>query len=138
MANQNSNNTEKNNNVITSREDFLNAIPDPKVEKRWVESLGMYLFFKELSGVDQDSYEAEMVNLETDDQGNVTTNHNLKALKAKFLVRSLCDENGVRFFKDEEYKKLGSKFSGTLNELHDIAQEVNGVTKSQLEVTKKK
>ena len=110
-----------------SREEFLKTA-QPKVEKVWIESLQNYVYLKEISGDDQDSYDLAMVEFVDQPDGGSKARAKLDNARSKYIVRALSDHNGQRLFRDNEYHLIGAKSTAVLKELHDAAKRVNGVT----------
>jgi hypothetical protein len=109
---------------VFSRRDFL-SLPDPKVEKRFVKELGKYVYFRQMTAEDFDSYDWSLVDVNSEQDGTQKISRNMQNAKAKYLVRCLCDEKGNRLFKDEEHTILGRKSPIIINALHSIAFEIN-------------
>ncbi len=125
-------------NEITNRKQLLESIPEPTVKKVHIESNNTDLYMKQLSATDQDSYESELVKLKNNKDGSVATEHDLNAMRAKYLVRCLCDAEGNRLLKDNEFSVIGSKSGHVIREMHEKALEVNEATTQQQEETEKK
>ena len=94
-------------NFFEQKEEF-------KIKKIWLDSAQDFVFVKEMSAEELDSYELSIMNLDE----NGALRQNLNWHKEKFLVRVLCDETGKRLFKDDEYKILGKKKPALINELY--------------------
>lgn len=127
---------EKKEGKVFSRNDFV-KLPKPTIKKVWVDNLDGYVYFKQISGTDQDSYEGEILKWETKEDGSVEAKREMKGMRAKYLVRTLCDEKGNRLFKDEEYTILGEKLASIIGELHVEALKANGADTESVEETKK-
>lgn len=52
-----------------------------------------------MSALDFDNYNNEIIELVEDENGNTKIRQNLKGVKLKFLVYTLCDEKGNRLLK---------------------------------------
>jgi hypothetical protein len=111
---------------VFSRNDLI-SLPAPKVEKHFVEELGAYVYFKQMSAEELDSYDWSLVNIEALGDGTEKITRNTNNAKAKYLVRVLCDAKGQRLFQNDEYNILGQKTPKAINALHSIARKVNGV-----------
>lgn len=126
------------NTTVSSRDDFMKVAPEPEIHTCWIPSLGQYVYLKQLSGTDQDSYESEMVQIREGKNGQFNTTPSLDAMRAKYVIRSLCDGNGKRFFRDNEYNVIGAKPSTVIRELYNEAVRINGGEPEQQEATEKK
>jgi len=90
--------------IIGAKDTALQAVDVPE----WNTTVHI----KVMSGADRDEFEGEA------NKGG-TVNHD--NLRAKLLVKVLCDETGERLFQDQEYIELGKKSSVVLVRLFDIA-----------------
>lgn len=57
---------------------------------------------------------------------------NLANLRARLLVRSLCDEGGKRLFDDDDADALGELPASILDPLFAVAQKLSGIGKSDI------
>lgn len=128
---------QKKDTTIATRQDFL-ELEEPQVHKVWIETMQKYVYMKELSASDQDSYDYSMTKFIDDlETGKTTVERDMTDLKAKYLVRSLCDPKGNRIFRDEEAGRIGIKKKSIIKELHEKALEVNGASEKAVEETRK-
>lgn len=130
-------NEQKEGKVFTDPKDLLASMPAPKVEKKWCEPIGGYVYMKQISAADQDAYEREMVDFVEQEDGTMKTEQKMDNMRAKYLVRVLCDAKGNRLYSDAQAEQLGNKLTSTIRELHRLALEVNGIGKSQVEELEK-
>lgn len=91
------------------------AAQDCKVEKVEVKEWGGEVFVRTLSGAERDAFEESYVENKT------------KSFRERFLVLTLCDENGTRLFTDAEVAELGKKNAIVLNRVFDKAWAVNAL-----------
>ncbi len=117
---------------VLSKEDFL-KLPKPVVKKVFCETLDAYVYIKKMSALDFDNYNNEIIELVEDENGNTKIRQNLKGVKLKFLVYTLCDEKGNRLFKDDEYVKLGALDREVIDELFQKASELNEISETEKE-----
>ena len=54
-------------------------------------------------------------------------------IRAKLLVRSICDSSGVRLFADNETELLGDLPADALDTLFTVAQKLSGLGQSDVE-----
>ena len=99
--------------AILSR-DHVDKVQDFIIEKVDVPEWKGTVCLKVMSGIDRASMEAQ--NKEGND------------LRLPLLVRTLCDEHGVRLYADDEEAVLGSKSSVVINRLTDTALKLNYLT----------
>jgi hypothetical protein len=123
--------------VFTDPKDLLSAMPSPKVEKKWSSTLNGYVYMKQMSAADQDTYDRSMVDFVEQDDGSVKTEQKMDNMRCKYLVRVLSDSKGYRLYSDEQAEALGAKLTGVIRELHGLALEVNGIGQRQVEELEK-
>ena len=85
-----------------------------------------------MSGAERDAFETAIVSTRKTG-GKKTREIDTNNFRAKFLVRTIADENGKRVFSDEDAESLGDKSANVISRLFDIAQEVNGLTAQDVE-----
>lgn len=109
-----------------SRKDF-EKLPEPEVHEVQVESLGQSVYMKEMSAKDQDTYEWSIIKFVDDPQnpGRQRAERDMDSMRAKYLVRMLCDKNGKRLFNDDEFEVIGRKKPKIIRELHQHALRIN-------------
>ena len=49
----------------------------------------------------------------------------MENMRAKLLVRTICDDKGKRIFTDKDTDLLGSKAASALEKIFDVAQKLN-------------
>jgi hypothetical protein len=91
------------------------AASDVNIEKVTVKEWGGDVFVRTLSGSERDAFEESYVENKT------------KSFRERFLVLTLCDENGTRLFTDAEIADLGKKNALVLNRVFDKAWSVNAL-----------
>ena len=52
--------------------------------------------------------------------------------RAFYLVRTLCDEHGVRIWKDDELGEVSELDGAVMGELFDVAQKHNKITEADV------
>lgn len=91
----------------------INAASDIKTEKVNVPEWKTDVYLKVLSGTDRDAFEAGY------------TDQRMANFRVRFLVLTLCDQNGERLFDDEQVSLLGKRSSLVLNRLFEAAWKLN-------------
>ena len=128
---------QKKDTSIASRQDFL-ELEESQPQKVWIESMKKHVYMKQLSASDQDSYDYSMIKFIDDaETGKTSVERDMSDLKAKYIVRSLCDSKGKRLFQDEEAHKIGAKKKSIVQELHKKALEVNQADEESVEGMRK-
>jgi hypothetical protein len=79
-----------------------------------------------LTGAQRDEFEA--TNRRNGDQ-------NLTNVRARFLVRCIVNDGGVRIFADQDAAALGKKSSAAIDRLWDVATDLNGSSDKAVEET---
>lgn len=97
------------------------AANDIKVEKIAIPEWGGDYYVKIISGTERDAFEEGYAD------------QKMKAFRSRFLVLSLCDENGERIFKDEDVAELAKKSSVVLNRVFEEAWKVNAFTQEAVD-----
>lgn len=113
--------TEEKIRKILGKRDILTA-EDMATEEVEVPEWGGVVIVRALTGVERDSYEAEIFG-----SGQPGT-YNLQNIRAKLAARTMIDEMGVRLFGDSEVAKLGLKSASALDRVFAVAQRLSGLT----------
>ena len=121
---------------VFGRADF-DKLPSPKPVKKYIESLKGFVYFRQISGKDLEEYEHLITKLTNEEDGSVTVEPMKESLRAKWLVVCLCDEQGTRLYKPEEFSLIERLDAGAIKEMYDAAQEANNVAKEALERARK-
>ena len=104
--------------------DGILGAQDVRVESEEVPEWGGTVYVRSISAEDRDAFEASV---------NDGKKSNLANLRARLLVRCLCDENGERLFTYSDAAALGKKSGAVLNRLFDRARKLNGMTDSDVQ-----
>lgn len=91
-----------------------------------VPEWGLTVYIKQLTVGERDSFEAEAFAARKG--SNLMDNP-----RSKFLVRTLCDENGKTLCKPEEFAELAELSSKPMERLFEAAQKHNALTDSDVE-----
>jgi hypothetical protein len=79
-----------------------------------------------MTSAERDAFEAGLI----DNKGKKA---GLKNFRARFVACCLVDENGERLFTASNAEQLGKKASAPLARLFDVCQELNGMSKEDVE-----
>lgn len=113
---------------LLSRDSILSA-NDRTTKDVEVPEWGGTVRVQSLSGRERDKFESSMIKM----RGN-KREENLENLRARLCVLCMVDESGQRMFNDkEDVIKLGNKSAKALQRVFDAAQEINGMTESDVE-----
>ena len=91
----------------------IQAASDIKSERMAVPEWGTDVFIKVLSGTERDAFEAGY------------SDQRMSNFRVRFLVLTLCDQNGERVFTDEQVSVLGKRSSLVINRLFEAAWKIN-------------
>jgi len=116
--------------MALSKEQFLGF--RPQLTPVEVPELGGTIYLRIMSGTERDSFEAEAFRL---NGKNVEINR--ENFRARLLVRTLCGEDGVRWFRDDELDAVGALSSTVTVPLADKASQINGISKADQEAIAK-
>lgn len=109
---------------ILNKEDILKASDFKSVEVE-IKEWGGSVFVRTMSGFERDEFEASVIGK------NGSVNH--KNIRAKLLVRCICDESGKLLFSEHDITTLGQKSSKAIDRLFSIAQALNGIGDKEVE-----
>jgi hypothetical protein len=91
----------------------INAASDIKTEKVSVPEWKTDVYLKVLSGTERDQFEAGY------------TDQRMQNFRVRFLVLTLCDQEGERLFDDEQIALLGKRSSLVIARLFEQAWKIN-------------
>lgn len=97
------------------------AANDVRLEKVNVPEWGGDVYLKVISGTDRDRFEESW------------SEQRMKAFRIRFLLLTLCSEDGERLFSDEQADALGKKSSIVINRLFDAAWKLNAFTQEAVD-----
>lgn len=95
---------------------------DVKVQPIEVPEWGGTYYVRVLSGKDRESFEEAL-----------SAEQRMKNFRLRFLVLSLCDEDGVRVLTDADIDLLGERNSVVLNRVFEQAWTINAFTKEAVD-----
>ncbi len=110
--------------ILESKDLETKLVPVPE----W----GGAVLVSQITAADRDRFESSIYVGE-----GATRRTNSENLRARLCALCLVDENGKRLFTDEEAIELGKKNAGVMDRLFDISQEINGMSKKEIDVVKK-
>jgi len=90
-----------------------------------VPEWGLTVYLKQLSVGERDSFEAEAYSCR--DKGLMND------IRSKFLVRTLCDENGDVLCRPDQFAQLAELSSKPMERLFDAAQKHNSLSDTDVE-----
>lgn len=97
------------------------AAKDAKIITVQVPEWGDSVCIKTITGTERDQFE------------DAYSENKMKQFRVRFLVLTLCDENGDRLFADNELDALGKKSSVVINRLFEAAWAHNAFTTQAVE-----
>jgi hypothetical protein len=93
-----------------------------------------FVYVRQMTGHERDAWEQSMLRKEKDAKGRVSFEQTLDNFRAKLVVQSACDENGVLLFKPEDTIALSKNMSArTLEKIVNVAQELNSISEKDKE-----
>lgn len=93
-----------------------------------VDGLDAPIFVRGLTGKERDSFENACF-VQRGKQRVLSTEN----IRAKLLVRAICDEAGARLFTDAEEGELGALPAQVLDALFTVAQRLSGLGSTEIE-----
>jgi len=109
---------------------------DIQTEKVNVTEWGVEVLIKGLTGAERDSYEASLFTV-TETGKKVDVKMNRANVRAKLLVKTICNEDGSRVFGDGDVEALGAKSAAALDRLFEVAQRLSGLSDKDVEELEK-
>jgi hypothetical protein len=98
------------------------------IEAVTVSGLDAPVHVRGLTGRERDGFESACFSQRGKNRVLDTEN-----IRAKLLVRSLCDADGKRLFDDGDAMMLGDMPSSVLDQLFTVAQRLSGLSPSDVE-----
>jgi len=83
---------------------------------------------KSLTGAERDEFEAGITSIKGD-----KTNTNLRGMRAKLAIACCVGDDGKPVFKSSDLQALAAKSARALSRIFDVAAELNGLSKSDVE-----
>ena len=113
---------------MLKREEILSQV-SLKKETVMIEAWGGEVIVSEMSGAMRDAWEQAIT--QKDPTGR------LISPRAKLVLYSVVDENGIRIFKDDDLEALGKLSSPALEKICEVATRLNGLGSGDVEKSKK-
>lgn len=99
----------------------INAASDIKSEKVHVPEWKTDVYMKVLTGTERDTFEAGY------------TDQRMQNFRVRFLVLTLCDQNGERLFSDDQINLLGKRSAVVIGRLFEQAWKLNMLSQEALD-----
>lgn len=113
-------------NILT-RDQILDA-NDLEIQEVNVPEWGGTVLVRGMTGVERDAFEGSLVK----GKGKNTT-VNMDNIRAKLVASSIVDQDGQRLFTDQDVQALGKKSAAALDRVFAVAQELSGISQSDVE-----
>jgi hypothetical protein len=107
----------------------IDRASDLVIEEHQVPEWGGSVFLRAMSGTDRDAFEAGPRN----DDGKL----NMANIRARLLVKCLCDSTGKRLYEDADAVRLGNKNQVVLDRLFTAARTINKLDKADVDQLEK-
>lgn len=108
--------------TLLTAEAILNKANDIRVERVEIPEWGGHIFVKEMTVRERDALDDETYR--ADVRG--TVERNMDNYRARYVVRTVCDENGVLIFKPKDAEKLGQVGSEVITKIFNAARRLSG------------
>lgn len=96
--------------------------PKEKIE---IPSLGGEVWVLTMASDDKDSFEHAQVSLNNGEDDEYAF---MKGVRARYMVRTLGDENGERLLSDDDAEALSDSWNADLENAFSVAKRLNGIT----------
>ena len=93
-----------------------------------VEVDGLTFHLRGLTARERDAFEASLFA-----GSGAARSPSLENIRARLLVRALCDPGGVRIFRDDEAEAVGAMPAEIADRLFSAAQRLSGITRADVE-----
>lgn len=113
--------------TVLKRDEILQAA-DIQKEVVSVPEWGGDVYVKGMTGAERDKFESSMVTIRGKDR-----EMNLANIRAKLASMTICDEAGVRLFKEEDVQALSKKSASALQRIFEVAQRLSGIGDADVE-----
>jgi len=113
--------------AVLKRDEILQAA-DIQKEVVSVPEWGGDVYVKGMTGAERDKFESSMVTIRGKDR-----EMNLANIRAKLASMTICDEAGVRLFKEEDVQALSRKSASALQRIFEVAQRLSGIGDEDVE-----
>lgn len=113
--------------ALLTREQIL-GVDDNQVEVVEVPEWGGSVGVRTMTGADKDDWEAER---------QTESGFSLDNIRASFVARTACDENGYKLFSTDDVIELGKKSAKALDRVFQVAKRINQITDDELEEIEK-
>lgn len=118
--------------MALSKQQILEADDLPREEVE-VPEWGGSIWIRTMTGVERDFFEQSVIGSHL----NGNNRQNLTNVRARLVVLTAVDENGIRLFEEKDADELGKKSSAVLDRLFAVAQRLNGLSRDDIEELEK-
>lgn len=98
----------------------IGAAQDAVVKRVRVPEWGGTVCVRGMTGDERDDFEAEQSRL------GGPEGRDMKSLRARLLVRCLCDEQGRLLYTPDAHRQLGARSARVLDRLYAVASRLSG------------
>jgi hypothetical protein len=93
-----------------------------------------FVYVRQMTGRERDRFEQSLLKEVKDAKGNLEYERSLDDFRAKLVVNTVCDENGVNLLQPEDYPTLSQMMSArTLEKIVNVAQRLNQISEEDRE-----
>lgn len=112
---------------MLTKDQILDA-KDLQTEVVEVPEWGGSVKIRGMTGVERDAFEESLLR----GKGK-NTRVNMQNIRAKLVAHSVVNGDGERMFSNADVQALGKKSAAALDRIFDVAQELSGITKADVE-----
>jgi hypothetical protein len=109
---------------MLSKEKLLAA----EIERERVEILGDCVWVRGMTGTERDQWEQAVLYYQ-----KKSKTESYDQFRASLVVRTVCDENGVRLFTDDEIAKVGAMPCAVVDKLYSVGASLSAVSQKDEE-----
>ena len=89
---------------------------------------GAEVYIRTMTASERDAFEAAAMRL-----GDPDAKPDLANIRARFCVKIICDDTGLRLFADADAEALGAKSAAAIDRIFAAGQKMSGITDADVE-----
>lgn len=105
-----------------------------RIQKVHIDEWEGDVYVRCLTGAERDQFEeAQLIRQKDKKRGTTSFDLELTNVRARLVVLGVCDENGLRTFRDEDVDAISKLSSGALSYLYNVIASLSGITDEDVE-----
>ena len=120
------------NGGYATRDQILGA-NDLKFEDVFVDSWGLTVRVRELTGTERGEFEKSISRVTTRPDGSANVELQAHQLRVQLCALTLVDGDGNRLFNEHEVGELGKKSAKALQQVFEVSAKLSGIAEDEAE-----